>query len=305
MNNAQVAHKWAACHGREGSAKGSNFYFNGATLYSYGPHYPLAAFTNVTTKSGLVIVLENSRGYSMTTAKHHGHMHNALRGLNCRVIRVPNVEDSPLRSQHVENLAHMESNFLTCVTLASKARKNVDHHVKRAFDAQTDAIDYAHAFGLECPAWAHEELSADLLTKARETAKREAAERAAKAKERERLRAMDYAEKIEAWRNGADANMCELWRFAGEPTELRLSADGKRVQTSRGAEVSKREAERLFFIVQAARGQDDDTRALYVSRMPEISGFTVRGIAANGDITIGCHLLTWNVVNAFGTSQGW
>lgn len=37
MNNSMVAHLWA--HEQEESASGSNFFFEGTSIYSYGHHF--------------------------------------------------------------------------------------------------------------------------------------------------------------------------------------------------------------------------------------------------------------------------
>lgn len=294
MNNTQVAHKWATRNG--GSGRGSNFYFEGPTLYSYGPHYPLACWTDVVTPSGFPIVLENSRGWGNTTAKHHNHMHNALHGLTARVIRVPNVSAIP---SHPKNVAHMESCFNVAIGKASRARKNADWYIKDARNAQQDARDYCAAFGLELPAFASAEISDDLLARARDAAKRDAAARAEKKRQHEARQAEEYAERMAKWRAGWAV---ALWSYGG-PTELRMM--GGRVQTSRGAEVTARAARLLFYVVRDARGQSADVRRDAVASFPDIDGFRVREIDAAGNITIGCHSLTWTVIEAFATAQGW
>lgn len=63
MNNRSVAHSWA--HQTKASGRGSNFYFEGDTIYSYGPHFPVA---RIDVDRGIVWLTVN--GYSVTTAKH-------------------------------------------------------------------------------------------------------------------------------------------------------------------------------------------------------------------------------------------
>lgn len=40
MNNQQVAHAWA--NGTKTSGRGYHFYFEGASIYSYGAHFEIA-----------------------------------------------------------------------------------------------------------------------------------------------------------------------------------------------------------------------------------------------------------------------
>lgn len=65
-NADSVIHLWAQQTQDEG--RSSNVYFEGATIYSYGTHYPLGLF--ITNKKGEKAVIINTSGYSVTTTKH-------------------------------------------------------------------------------------------------------------------------------------------------------------------------------------------------------------------------------------------
>lgn len=67
MNNAMVAHLWA--NEKKGSAKGSNFYFEGDSIYSYGHHFKAGRI--VRNKHGKRAYLVNTTYYSKTTATKH------------------------------------------------------------------------------------------------------------------------------------------------------------------------------------------------------------------------------------------
>ncbi len=71
MNNKTVAENW---RDQTGKAKnGSSMYYEGKTIYSYGYHFPMAYITD-STFQGKDIILQNSNGYSNSTAKHLNHM---------------------------------------------------------------------------------------------------------------------------------------------------------------------------------------------------------------------------------------
>lgn len=89
MNNRNVVHAWA--HQHEARATGSNFYFVGDTIYSYGPHFPIA---RIDVDRG--IVWFTTRGYSNTTAKHTSLARQAIPSVYT-VAYVDSV-DSPERS---------------------------------------------------------------------------------------------------------------------------------------------------------------------------------------------------------------
>jgi len=74
-NWGEVVHVWAQQNQDEG--RSSNCYFEGATIYSYGRHYPLATF--VTNKRGQKLVVVNGEGYSKTTCEQ---IHATVRAVN-------------------------------------------------------------------------------------------------------------------------------------------------------------------------------------------------------------------------------
>lgn len=79
MNNDQVAHLWANKSRQQ--AKGSNVFFEGNTIYSYGHHFPMARLYKG-------VVLYTTGSYSVTTAKHLSIVRRA-----CSHLTVFNVDD--------------------------------------------------------------------------------------------------------------------------------------------------------------------------------------------------------------------
>lgn len=74
MNNLMVAHLWA--HEQEESASGSNFFFEGTSIYSYGHHFEVGRI--VKNKQGKKAYLINEDYYSVTTSKHQYYVRNAI-----------------------------------------------------------------------------------------------------------------------------------------------------------------------------------------------------------------------------------
>lgn len=74
MNNSMVAHLWA--HEQEESALGSNFFFEGTSIYSYGHHFEVGRI--VKNKQGKKAYLINEDYYSVTTSKHQCYVRNAI-----------------------------------------------------------------------------------------------------------------------------------------------------------------------------------------------------------------------------------
>lgn len=74
MNNSMVAHLWA--NEKKESANGSNFYFIGTSIYSYGSHFEAGRI--VRNKRGEKAYLINDEFYSSSTSTHQGLVRSAI-----------------------------------------------------------------------------------------------------------------------------------------------------------------------------------------------------------------------------------
>ena len=94
-SNSVVSHNWANQTGK--ATNGSNFFYEGQLLYSYGHHFVVGAIT----EDGKTALL-NSKTYSNTTSKHQSYARSAVSHLNRIYCSHP---DSALRGYHDSNLA--------------------------------------------------------------------------------------------------------------------------------------------------------------------------------------------------------
>lgn len=74
MNNSMIAHLWA--NEKKESAKSSNFYFIGISIYSYGNHFEVGRI--VKNKRGEKAYLLNDKYYSSSTCKHQHYVRSAI-----------------------------------------------------------------------------------------------------------------------------------------------------------------------------------------------------------------------------------
>ena len=74
MNNSMVAHLWA--NEKKESANGSNFFFEGESIYSYGYHFEAGRI--VRNKRGEKAYLLNNEHYSASTTVHQGYIYSAI-----------------------------------------------------------------------------------------------------------------------------------------------------------------------------------------------------------------------------------
>lgn len=90
MRNAEVAQKWAKNNGD--SATGSNFYYTHRTIYSYGPHFPIARF--VQSPKGVWFVVFTTRAYGIATGVHKNRALVAIPS-NIQLVFVDDVTSHP------------------------------------------------------------------------------------------------------------------------------------------------------------------------------------------------------------------
>ena len=83
---AQVAHLWANESQESARVSGGNFYFSGATIFSYRDSYAVATLAPWRDASGRRIVVMRDTQYSPTTGRHMGYVRGALRGHPVNVI---------------------------------------------------------------------------------------------------------------------------------------------------------------------------------------------------------------------------
>lgn len=287
MNNREVCHIWA--NQSRASAKGSNLFFEGPVIYSYGRHFPIARVVD----SG-PLILFTTNGYSATTAKHKSYARSAIPHY-VRVLYVPDV-CANYPGTHSANLQAIIDARETAILKASRARSNGELHIRDAETLASDARTYAAAFGLPVPSF--EEISAELLAqtaeRAAEAAKARAAEsreRAAARKEQEAQDAREYAEKEAQWMRGARVSL--PYRHDAI-TRLRLRGDV--IETSRGASVPASVAPRLWQFAKDCRA-NGIAHDFLSSDGTAVGDYELREIRADGALVIGCHVLEFAEVS--------
>ena len=277
MNNSQVAHKWA--NGQD--ASGSNFYSEDGTIYSYGRHFPIARICNDH-------ILFTSGSYSISTSKHVSLTRRAIAS-SAIVIHVPDLRNAPSENEPIvaseiqELLRKHGKSRLYKEMIAGQietAVANLSLYLK-TYKAKPSKETKALLKLIASGEWAKvKELDAT-QEKAREKARalREAKANAAlaeyQAKEKEKRNAWLEGEAVQFY--GADEN--------GNPF---LRVKNRTVQTSHGAEIPLRPAMRLF---ELARNCQDSGLAFHEPLTFDC--FTLTKITGEGNVTIGCHTLTF------------
>jgi hypothetical protein len=279
FSNSQLSHVWA--NQLQNFGKGSNMYFEQNIMYSYGSHYQISQI--VTAPNGDKVYFVNSNGYSNTTAKHTNHVWHAIPD-NFPKFKVPFTitssyySGSRSHSFSVENLPAIVDAMLLNVknklTDQINARSN-DRLFIQAANLFGDICYLCQLFNLPKPQRPSNYLDAQIKAQhLRETQNEREEKKAAK----ELQKSLELLTKwLNHEYNGTLYNI---------PVHLRVSNDGKLIETTKGAKVQMSEALRL--LSKLRNGEDVNGY--------KIDGFTV--IENNADrVKIGCHEISWNIIN--------
>ncbi len=301
MNNTQVAHLWAS--GNKASGKGSNFYFEGDTIYSYGNHFPIARRINEN------LYLITQRGYSVSTSRHISYARRAIPSYakTFPVANSPRDSFGTIREEKMKEARQM-------LESAEAGTKPLTFERSRSLSLFCD--EAAELFGLfqqeqkdfialpcqlelgniktACIALMNETREAFEASEAKKQAQREAREEKRRAKwERQReLDRMEVEKLVPLWRNGEKVM---TWKLRNLPPMLRIIGD--KVETSHGAEVTKEEATRAFAFIVAKINKGETWHRN--GEKCDVGPFSLVSIDSE-TVTVGCHKFNAQEVLSFG-----
>lgn len=280
------------------------------------------------------VVLWNSDGYSSSTGKHKSLARNALTGLSLKWV---DVSTSHLKQMIEWARADREEVGVDSIPPSkwpAKAKRQLfkeasETHAKCAA-AYLAKASRARTRSDTWSSWANEELhnietladflgykTTDLNLGKLQKQAEAAIERDAKAAREHAARAKkikaEFLEHIKgfpaAWRNHESFTMPDSqrtlstyeWERADGATLVRRSKDGSEVETSRGARVAWNEALKLYAFAARIKNKGEAW-----TPPPDfaVGPYQLRGIAANGDSTIGCHVLAYAEMHALATAEG-
>lgn len=262
FTNDMVAHVWAQQSQDHGRNSGETFYFNGATVYSYGSHFPIARFVG----NGSA-VLFTTDDYSTTTSTHISRVHRAIG--RQRIFMVPDVMADDTAA-HRANIADYVERANDAVKRATKRRKAdlADMDLEAAASLSVSAREYALFFDIAAKRILAKLPNLESLDIA--DLRRQLAERDRKAKEAARRKLAADARK---WLSG------EGYSLRGYPEVLlRVSTDGNEIETSEGARVPFPAAVTMWRALE--RGHD--------IKGARVGFFRVDSVTAK-NVHIGCH----------------
>lgn len=310
VDNSQVAHLWANKSQSGARSNNGNFYFEGATIYSYGRHFAIAR--HVTKLNGESAILMTWRQYSVSTAQHISYTQRALSFTqkdSVFYVRDPSQDaDGCLRDFESE----INKELFALGSLQNKPRIR-----KATIDKQKAEIarfvEMKNRFGESfiegyAPTKIDEDFGA--IADQMEKEKQEREEKARKA----RLLAEKKERAALARKYGPQKSWPDLWRREGYGTPypilshikkekyalLRCEESEQEVITSHGARfpfshaaLAFRKLQKMFAI---KTGKPVFVGAIDPNNKIKIGGYAIDSISPGGEIVAGCHIVKWSEV---------
>jgi hypothetical protein len=269
FSNSMLCHTWA--NQLQNFGKGSSMYFQGNTIYSYGSHYEIAQIIEAPNLTKVFFV--NSNGYSNTTAKHTNHVWRAIPDTH-PIFKVPfiynkfSIDDLPKIIDKM--LIQVNKHFTDQIN----ARSYFGHFASGSmlFD---EIVNICELFNLPVPVRPSNFLDAQIKAQhLRET-------QSIREEKKQAKELQNNLELLAKWLNHEYNG--QLYNI---PVHLRVSKDGKLIETTKGAKVDFSAALRLLSKLR----NSEDVNGY------KIDGFTV---LQNNDkiVKIGCHQIEWQIIN--------
>lgn len=259
FSNNEVTHIWAQQTQSEG--RGSNIFFEGATIYSYGKHFPIATIEG----NDVLFTLDS---YSSTTAAHISRARSAISHKNiiwCKAVPVKYwKDDRPLNKQEFTRTHEINTNYwknkikALFDQLGNKKNRDIRGRIGEVSRQIEQLNRYYAYFGLKVKDAELKSLltiatKPDFVEKAREAKVKQDATNERKMKQATKA----YETYISLWRNYDDEglknlplktkDLCNFYRNKSVAfTRLRFNSSENRLETSKGVQIPAKIAKRAY-----------------------------------------------------------
>lgn len=246
----ELPHIWAQQLQSEGKA--GSFYFNGATIYSYGSHFPIATIEGKN-------VLFTKRTYSNSTAKHISKTRQAISHKNKIYCYYVPTNLKYASREHSQNFERWKKEIQTLFAEIGNTRnKNIDSRINSINGLVNELNVYCTYFKIKVTDVEFKKLlkliaAPDFLQKAIEAKSKENELHQKKVKESVKA----YGKYLDLWRAfNEDAikelpaktkELCNFYRNTAEAfTHLRYNVSDLRLETSKGVQIPIEIAKRAY-----------------------------------------------------------
>lgn len=302
FNTNEVAHIWAAQSQSEGRNSGGNFYFNGATIYSYGSHFPIATIQGND-------VLFTMRKYSNTTAKHIQKTFSAISHKNIIYCYDVPVFLKYCSREHENNLNRWKKEIQALFNeLGNKKNRDIQGRIGGISQHIEKLTAYCSYFKLKIKDKELKKLlqaaaSPDFVAIARKESEKET-----KARQNKNIEAAKaYDTYLQYWRDYKPTDelpdkVKELSRYyqaqSNSFTRLRYNTSQNRVETSKGVEIPAAIAKRAYLALNGC--MEGVCKGLSIP----VLNYTITETGKDY-IVAGCHTIPKSDIQYIANLLGW
>lgn len=279
VNNREVPHLWMHQTQESGRNSTGSLYFEGPTIYSYGPHFPIARHVQNKRSQGAILV--TTRGYSSTTSGHIGSVRSAIPN-GATVFYVP-LENHDATVPFADYVESYQKRIDEHAKFAVKAKGRASEHYCNMLATTDQANAYCEFFGLRKRFKKPKNLAAIKATIEESERKRLEA-----AKRREALVRREAQEKLARWLEGESVQVP-----SGLP-EAYLRIRDNVVETSKGAHFPVDDAPRGIALARACRKRGREWQRN--GETCPVGDYQIDRVYPNGDVRAGCHLVHYSEV---------
>ncbi len=288
VTNSMCAHQWA--HQLQQSGNGSNFYFEGRVIYSYGQHFPIAYHAGN-------FILFTRHSYSRTTSKHKFLTRSAIS--HKQVLLVDHV---PTSQREFESLEWKDKNVKSWLDRIKNLQEEFSKF-RRRFSIQRKIgeefsylVSFCDNFGIALNGLLKKRVEGYLIEGLSEIYNNWNAFRAAEQLKAMRRQETEIKNQLEDWRHH------QTNRFAGDVIGnlafLRFARKGGEIETSKGIFVPIPVAKRFWLFVQRQLQSGDN---LGVCKFMQYKVDEV----SESRIIVGCHTISMSEVEYIAKSLNW
>jgi len=304
MNNQMVAHNWANQTNSHG--KGSNFFFEHKSIYSYGHHFEAGRI--VETEKGNTIVLINGENFSTSTARHISYARQACNHMETFDFPLHNSRYSIMVRNDLTNddftraFIRYGNIVIESSKKASRSRKYGDLHLNDAKKALEDWNKLKAYFPKLTKGIKKLKLPSDIQIK--KLNDKDKTERAKERKEkqsriiREENSWLNY-EKNYVSRIGRCLLRQRMIKEKVHPDYIANRRFVDEVETSHGARVPMDQAKRFYGVIKRFK---DNPKAC--NERFKVGNFHLSNLTPNG-ANIGCHFIAWSEMERFANLMDW
>lgn len=305
MNNQMVAHNWANQTNSHG--KGSNFFYEGKSIYSYGHHFEVGRIVETEIPRSEIVLLNNA-SYSSSTNRHQSYARQACNHMETFAFPLHNssysiiVRNELTKDDFTRAFNHYGTIVIESSKKASRSRKYGDLHLNEAKKAVEDWNKLKAYFPKLTKGIKKLKLPSDIqIKKLNDQDKLERKQERERQKEREKEDSYKWLNYERNYMSRLSQTLLRQRQVSYIPEQgcapqTRLVDE---VETSHGARVPLQDA-KLFF--NAIKRFKDSPKAC-LDRF-KVGNFHLSNLTSNG-ANIGCHFIAWSEMERFANLMEW